>query len=578
MQSAFWRVFCLFALASPQVAAMDYEVELLAPADWQESFAKHLDIIRFQGDARMDQTQLERIYRKTPEQISQILAAQGYFSPKIKSHWQTEPSTKIIIEVEHGKRVHIDRVDLKLSGAIENDPDFALRLEEMRQATAFESGLPFHQNLWDSGKQQALARLMSEKYPAAKLEQSRAEIELDQASANLRLHYESGQAFRFGQLKIEGVQSYPLQIVENLKTFYDGEFYSQQSLLDFQSALQKTPYFSSVFVETKLDHETQRVPVTVRVEEAEKQNLSAGLGYGTNSGGRGELRYQHHNVARRGWLGSLLLRAEETQRLGEFRLSLPQTDKKYQDILVAEHRWKDVQNLRTSISRAGAFRSRLANDIEVNYGVQYLRERARRKDEAAKDRRALLASYHWHQKRFDDEINPRDGYAWRLELSGGSRSLLSSTDVMRAYLRGVHYVPLGRRELGFLTLRGEVGRVWARRADDVPQELLFRVGGTSTVRGYAYESLGVHDGETTLGGRVMFAASAEYQYPITERWGAAIFYDAGDAADTWERLRVHRGFGLGARWASPVGPLALDLAYGQNVNKARMHFSVNLSF
>lgn len=578
MQRKFWYLGVCLAWFAPAVAAMDYTVELRVPEDWQEPLTKHLDIIRFQGDARMDQTQLERLYRKMPEQISQILAAQGYFAPKIHSDWQQHEPQKIIVELDLGQRVTIDRWDLKVSGAIENDPDFSLRLDNMRQATAFESGLPFHQSLWDSGKQQALSQLLSEKYPAATLEHSRAEVDLDRMRANLDVHYQSGAAFRFGGLTVEGLQSYPPQIVENLRTFYEGEFYSQQSLLDFQSALQSTPYFSSVFVETKLDHDKQRVPVTVRVEEAEKQNLSAGLGYGTNSGGRGELRYQHHNVAGRGWLGSVLLRAEETQRVGEFRLNLPQTDKKYQDILVAEHRWKDVQNLRTSTSRAGAFRSRLANDIEVNYGVQYLRERSRRKDEDAQDRRVLLATYNWHQKRFDDAINPRDGYAWRLELSGGSRSLLSSTDVMRAYLRGVHYVPLSRRDLGFFTLRGEVGRVWARRANDVPQELLFRVGGTSTVRGYAYESLGVKDGESILGGRVMFAASAEYQYPISERWGAAIFYDAGDAADTWEDLRVHRGFGVGGRWASPVGPLALDVAYGQDVKKARVHFSVNLSF
>jgi translocation and assembly module TamA len=38
------------------------------------------------------------------------------------------------------------------------------------------------------------------------------------------------------------------------------------------------------------------------------------------------------------------------------------------------------------------------------------------------------------------------------------------------------------------------------------------------------------------------------------------------------------GSGIGLRWRSPVGPLRLDLAYGEAVRKARLHFSVGISF
>jgi translocation and assembly module TamA len=35
---------------------------------------------------------------------------------------------------------------------------------------------------------------------------------------------------------------------------------------------------------------------------------------------------------------------------------------------------------------------------------------------------------------------------------------------------------------------------------------------------------------------------------------------------------------VGVRWRSPVGPLRLDWAYGQEVGKARIHFSVGIAF
>jgi translocation and assembly module TamA len=79
----------------------------------------------------------------------------------------------------------------------------------------------------------------------------------------------------------------------------------------------------------------------------------------------------------------------------------------------------------------------------------------------------------------------------------------------------------------------------------------------------------------------MFAGSAEIARPISENrpalWWAA-FVDAGNAANAWNELTPAVGYGLGLRWRSPVGPLRLDLAYGQEVRKVRLHLSVGIAF
>ena len=98
------------------------------------------------------------------------------------------------------------------------------------------------------------------------------------------------------------------------------------------------------------------------------------------------------------------------------------------------------------------------------------------------------------------------------------------------------------------------------------------------MRGYAYQSLGVAQGSATVGGRYLALGSAEYQYWFLPKWGAALFVDAGNAADKPRDLKPVAGYGLGARWRSPVGPINLDLAYGQKTEKFRMHFSLGFSF
>ena len=38
------------------------------------------------------------------------------------------------------------------------------------------------------------------------------------------------------------------------------------------------------------------------------------------------------------------------------------------------------------------------------------------------------------------------------------------------------------------------------------------------------------------------------------------------------------GYGLGARWRSPAGPLAIDLAWGHQERSLRLHFGVAVAF
>jgi translocation and assembly module TamA len=75
--------------------------------------------------------------------------------------------------------------------------------------------------------------------------------------------------------------------------------------------------------------------------------------------------------------------------------------------------------------------------------------------------------------------------------------------------------------------------------------------------------------------------SLELARPLSRRlpsvWGA-VFVDAGNAADAFGALRPAVGAGIGVRWRSPVGPLKLDWAYGRELRKARLHFSVGVTF
>ncbi|MCB1897101.1 MAG: BamA/TamA family outer membrane protein, partial [Rhodocyclaceae bacterium] len=159
---------------------------------------------------------------------------------------------------------------------------------------------------------------------------------------------------------------------------------------------------------------------------------------------------------------------------------------------------------------------------------------------------------------------------------GAAKAVLSTQNFVRSYGRLQVFLPVAERDV--LTLRGELGKTVASSRDGIPQDFLFRAGGSQSVRGYGYRSLGVEDGGAIVGGRYLATMSAEYTRWRPDGFGYAAFVDAGNAVDEADEYRPLLGYGIGGRWKSPAGPLALDLAYGQDERRFRLHFAILVAF
>jgi len=138
------------------------------------------------------------------------------------------------------------------------------------------------------------------------------------------------------------------------------------------------------------------------------------------------------------------------------------------------------------------------------------------------------------------------------------------------------FVPLGRRD--DLALRSQLGTVFADTRQGIPSSFLFRTGGDQTVRGYAFESIGVRQGDAVVGGRYLAFGSVEYIRWIGDAWGLAAFVDAGDAWDESKAFKAAWGYGMGARFRTPIGPIRADLAFGERTGTVRLHLSIGFSF
>lgn len=550
-----------------------YTVSLEVPQTQRRLLEEHLDLFRWRDSDRLDQAQLRRLIADAPAQIGAFLASEGFYSPRIEVTTEiADEVSAISLTVVPGEPTRVGRFDLALSG-----PAAASRLPRLRADWPLREGKPFRHETWEQAKQGALRSLLVDGYPAATILSSQATVDPSSASVALALALDSGPAFSLGGLRIEGLRRYPPSVVERLNPIRPGEAYSQAKLLDLQARLQDSPYFSSVRVSVDTDPaRPDSVPVQVEVEELPARSVGVGVGVSTDTGPRVQVDYRDLNLFGRALRLSTTLKASEKEQSAAGELQLPTAAGGTRDTFSADFTRTDVAGEVARTFALGARRSRLSGRNEVTWGLRFFREERDIAGAVGDRSNALIPSWSLVRRDVDSLLYPRRGYLLSLQADAAQQGLLSDQSFARGYARASWFRPLGRN--GQLNLRGELGAALADNRDGIPSDFLFRTGGDQTVRGYAYQSIGVEEGEATVGGRWLLTLGVEYVHWLSPRWGAALFVDAGDAADRPDDLRPVLGYGLGARWKSPIGLLGLDLAHGRETGQDRLHFAVGFSF
>ena len=554
-----------------------YNVELDAPKDLQTLLTANLDLLRWRDFPGLPRDQIERLAEEAPAQAQRLLAAEGYFSPQIRVRIDCPDAAPItvVLSVTPGEPTLVQTVDLQVAGP-DGKPDAALS-ERLSRTWALKPGAVFRDAEWEAAKSKALSALLAGRWPAARLVDSRAAIDPATRQARLELRLDTGAPYVFGGLKITGLQRYPASIAERLAPMRPGQPYSQSALLDYQAALQNSPYFRDALVDADLRQaQGDVVPVDVQVSENRAQKLSFGVGVSSDTGQRVQADWRDLDFLDRAWRLSSSIKLQTREQSGSLRLAFPRTALGYEDSLSLSQDRTDISGLTTRNSSIGAQRARTRRNIDTALAVQYQAESLQPLGAASSALHALSLNYSWTRRDINSVLYPSRGTLINLQLGGASKALLSSANFIRLYARGLGYVPLDRSNQ--LIFRAEAGAVLANGASGVPQNFLFRAGGANSVRGYAYQSLGLIQGDAIVGGRYLFTASAEFDHWFTRQWGGAVFYDAGNAADTWGALKPVRGYGAGVRWRSPVGLVSIDLAYGQAVHAYRLNFNAGLSF
>ena len=571
----------IFFAALPVFADADdvarYRVEIDAPSSVKAAVEGSVDLVRWQTYAGLTPELLELLIIDAKAQASDAAAAQGYFAAVVSGSLDnsTTPPT-VRLRVEPGEPTRVMEVSIEVTGAVIEAPEGADAVAAMQATWQLPRGAVFRQADWLAAKATAVQTLAARRYAAAKLVGSEADIDPDTHAAYLRLTIDSGPPFRFGALEISGLEKYAETTVRNLATFAAGDWYSTEALKEFVRRLNATGYFASAQATVAPDPAyAESAPVKVALIEAPTKKFSGGVGFATDVLYRAQLSFDNVNLDGRGLQFRSDLRVDSKQQDATVKFTLAPRMPAYTDSFIARLDHTDISGLTTKDLAFGWTRQTADARNQTTYSTFYYVSKQEPPNVVLEHSHALYAEVGHAWRRVDDLRAPAQGYAFSAQLGGGPPAVST-----RAFGRGIAqlagWVPLDIKTQ--LALRAEAGAVIASTSDGIPAPLLFRTGGDTTVRGYAFQSLGPRVGDATVGGRYYALASAEVVRWIAASWGIAVFVDAGNAADRVHDLKPVYGYGVGGRLRTPIGPFRLDLAYGEAAKSLRVHLSVGLSF
>jgi len=182
--------------------------------------------------------------------------------------------------------------------------------------------------------------------------------------------------------------------------------------------------------------------------------------------------------------------------------------------------------------------------------------------------------------RSPDKLNPRQGLIGDVVADVASTALESSVEFVRATGRLSYYIPVTSKSMLALGARAGWMRPLSGNPIDIPINERFFNGGSRSVRSFPERRLGPMDWHGyNIGGDTFTTFNAEYQFPVFGDLLGAIFADAGSVGYTSHNFGLMRyAVGPGLRYASPVGPLRLDVGYNPDHRNGERHFMVQISF
>ncbi len=485
--------------------------------------------------------------------------------PDLLDHAPASPPVEIKVTAAPGPLFHLGQI--KLDGAVPADARTKLGLAPGAPAVAADVV---------AARGRLLSSMQDEGYAFARVDEPTAYLEPDSDKLDVSFKAESGPRVDLGPITVTGLEDVNESFVRRRLLVHEGEQFSPGALDKARQDLISTGVFSSVIVLPASQADANgTLPITFKVMERPQHAVSFGAAYSTDLGAYTTATWSHRNLfgnaeqlnitagftgggsaqPRPGYnLGGQFIKPDFLARdqslqidLGAVKQTFDAYDQKaiLGDVLL-NRKFSDYWS--GSAGVAGEVERVTQEGVTRNYTLVGI---------------PVSAKYDSTNNLFE----PTEGI--RAALSATPTQSLGTTNATFVILQatGSTYIDLpwlgGAPGRSVVALRGLVGGAAGASQFELPPDKRFYAGGSATVRGYKYQSVGpLFPDDKPQGGTSVSAGTVEFRQRILDSFGMAVFADAGQVTASGSPFAGNWavGVGAGARYYTPIGPIRIDFA------------------
>jgi translocation and assembly module TamA len=356
-----------------------------------------------------------------------------------------------------------------------------------------------------------------------------------------------------------------------------GQRFSDTGLSDARDALLGLGVFAAVTpVPQQSGAKDGEVPILFRVTELKRHAVTLGLAYATDTGFTVSSSWEDRDVFRHAETLTLSVAASN---YGGSDGTAPGYDIKgvfgKPDFHVVGQTFTYTlegirQSLtpynRTAIVTGPSLSLPLSPHVSLDYGLSFTTESV---TQEGIGRHYVLAQLplSLSYDTADSTLEPTHGVNATVSLTPTEPVVGGSGGFVIAQASAATYLPVEPDAGGIIAIRALVGTIQGATQFQVPADQRFYAGGSGTVRGFSYQTIGpLFPDDTPEGGDAIDTGSLEFRQHVLKNFGVVPFVDAGQvsagAAPFSGTLRV--GVGVGARYYTGIGPIRLDIALPVN--------------
>lgn len=410
--------------------------------------------------------------------------------------------------------------------------------------------------------------------PLAKLTKREAVADHKLKRVDVTLAAIGGPVAPIGEVTVIGTKNVDNDFTRRYTRINSGESYSPANLKKGAERLRKLGVFSSVSIREANELAPDgSLPLKIEVSEGKHRYLGAGAKFSTTDGAGLQGYWGHRNLF--GKAESLRVEAE-VNRIGQ-TTKVDKIDYAAGVVFSKPGIFNPSTTLNASLKAktenpdnysAKSVTAYLGFDYELNdtdkakAGVEV--EYANTQDAfGKKDYLTTSLPLALERDMRDNKLDPTAGYTAAISAKP-SYEALHGTFFSSFEGAATGYYGFGQDDRIVMAGKLAAGTlVGASNLSDVPATRRFYAGGGGSVRGYRYQEISPYNSAgAATGGRSYTTASAEARVKVTDTIGIVPFVDVGFVGReiTPDFSDMRAGAGVGLRYATPFGPLRLDVA------------------